>query len=94
MWQPRKGIDRFDLGVFRIRIAGKLSEDWSAYFGTQSVSVEVVEAGLCSTSLVTEPIDQAALVGMINHLNSLGLPVISVECLQTPVENEPSQDDS
>jgi hypothetical protein len=29
-------------------------------------------------------------VGMINRLNSLGLPVVSVECLSAPVENEPS----
>jgi hypothetical protein len=28
-------------------------------------------------------VDQAALIGMINHLNRLGLPLISVECLPT-----------
>jgi hypothetical protein len=94
MGKGRSGIDRYDPAVFRIRISGKLSEDWSEYFRAKSVSVEVDEAGLSSTTLISEPVDQAGLIGMICHLNGLGLTVISVESLQTPAENEPSQDDS
>ena len=84
----------FEPAVYSIRIAGQLGEGWPEYFGAQSVSVEVDEAGLSSTTLISEPVDQPALVGMINHLNALGLTVISVESLQTPAENEPFQDDS
>lgn len=83
----------FEPAVFSIRIEGQLSEGWSEYFGAQSVSVEVDEAGLRSTTLISEPVDQSALIGIINHLNSLGLSVISVECLQTLVENEASEED-
>ena len=36
-------------------------------------------------------LDQAGLVGMINCLNGLGLPLVSVEYLPSPVEDEPSQ---
>jgi hypothetical protein len=36
-------------------------------------------------------VDQAALLGMINHLNGLGLPLLSVRCLPTPMEDEPSE---
>ncbi len=50
--------------------------------------VEVGEGGLRTTTLISEPVDQAALVGIINRLNSLGLPLLSVECLGTPVEEE------
>ena len=91
MGQPRQRINMFDPAVFCIRIEGKLSESWSEYFGAQSMSVEVDEAGLSSTTLISEPVDQAALMGIINHLNGLGLPLVSVECLPTPVENEPSE---
>ena len=56
-----------------------------------SILLEVDEAGLCTTLLISKPVDQAALVGMINHLNGLGLPLVSVECVPTPVENEPSE---
>jgi hypothetical protein len=78
----------FEPAVFSIRINGRLSESWLEYFGAQSLSVEVDEAGLSTTTLISEPVDQAALVGMINHLNGLGLPVVSIECVQTPVKNE------
>ena len=89
MGQRRQTINMFDPAVFCIRIGGKLSATWFDCFDAQSISVEVDEAGLSSTTLITEPVDQAALVGMINHLNSLGLPLVSVECLPAPVEDEP-----
>jgi hypothetical protein len=42
-----------------------------------------------------QPHRNRLLLGMINHLNGLGLALVSVECLPTPVENEPSgQDDA
>ena len=90
MDQRRKRVNMFEPAVFLIRIEGRLGESWSEYFGAQSISVEEDEAGLTSTILISEPVDQAALVGMINHLNGLGLPVVSVECLSAPVENRPS----
>lgn len=95
----------FDPAVFCIRINGKLSESWTEYFGAQSMSIEGDEAGLCTTSLISEPVDQAALIGMINLLYDLGLPLVSVEgvptsteclpasaeCLPASVENQPSK---
>ena len=92
MEQRRQRINMFDPAVCSIRIEGKLGESWLEYFGAQSMSVEVDEAGLISTTLVSEPVDQAALVGMINRLNGLGLPEVSVECLPALVENEPSKE--
>lgn len=93
MGQRRQRINMFDPAVFSIRINGKLSESWSEYFGAQSISGQVDEAGLSSTTLISEPVDQATLIGMIVHLNGLGLPLVSVECLPAPVENEPSEQD-
>lgn len=93
MEQRRQRINMFEPAVFSIRIEGKLSESWSKYFGAQSISVEVNEDGLSSTTLISEPVDQAALIGMINRLNSLGLPLVSVECLPACGENEPSEQD-
>ena len=94
MSQRRQRINMFDPAVFSIRINGKLSESWLEYFGAQSLSVEVDEAGLSSTTLISEPVDQAALVGMINHLNGLGLAVVSVECLSASAENEPLEQEA
>ncbi len=93
MGQVQQKLNMFEPAVFSIRIQGNLGESWSEYFGAQSMSVEVDEAGRISTVLISEPVDQAAMVGIINHLNGLGLPVVSVECVQTPVENESTQQD-
>jgi hypothetical protein len=89
MGQHRQTVNMFDPAVFCIRIGGKLSATWFDYFDVQSISVEMDEAGLSSTTLISKPVDQAALLGMINHLNGLGLPLVSVECLTAPVDDEP-----
>jgi hypothetical protein len=93
MEQRRQRINMYDPAVFSIRIEGKLGESWLEYFGAQSMSVEADEAGLSSTTLISDPVDQAALLGMINRLNSLGLPLVSVTCLPVPVENGLSEQD-
>ncbi len=73
----------FDPAIFCIRVDGKLSESWSDYTSVESLSVQMKEGGCCSTTIVTGPVDQAALVGVIIHLNALGLPIASIECLPT-----------
>ena len=90
MGQPQQRINMFEPAVYSIRINGRLGESWLEYFGARSMSVEEDETGQHTTTLISEPVDQAALVGMINHLNGLGLPVVSVECLSASVENKPS----
>jgi hypothetical protein len=89
MGQRRRKLTMFDPAVFCIRVQGDLGESWCECFATQSISVKVDEAGLSSTTLISEPADQAALIGMINHLNRLGLPLLSVKCLLTCGENAP-----
>ncbi len=77
----------FDPAVFCIRIEAVLDESWLEYFAVQSLSVEVDEAGHSTTTLISEPVDQAALVGIINRLAGLGLPLVSVECISSAEEN-------
>ena len=69
----------YDLAVFRIRIQGELAESWSGYFDVQSMAVDREEDGFSATTVTTGPVDQAALLGMIVHLNCLGLPLKLVE---------------
>lgn len=81
----RPRLNMCDPVVYCIRVQGELAESWCEYFGTQSLTVFVDESGAPVTALITEPGDQSAIVGIINHLNALGVPLISVECL--PMEN-------
>ena len=85
-------LTMYDSAVFQVCIRGMLDDSWSDYFGTQSVSVEVDEEGVALTTFTTEAVDQAALVGLINRLNGLGLPLLAVEVLTE--EGAEQNDDS
>ena len=72
-------LNMHEPAVFRIRIQGELDESWTEYFGAQSSSVKADSAGNIVTIIISEPMDQAALIGLVNHLNGLGIPLVSVE---------------
>ena len=88
MTQARRKLNMYDPAVFCIRVQGELDASWCEHFGTELLTVQVDESGSPATTLISEPVDQSALIGMINHLNSLGIPLISVECLpaETAIE--------
>jgi hypothetical protein len=91
MSQPYRKLNMYEPAVFRICIQGELEESWSEYFGAQAVSVETDEAGNAMTIFITEPMDQGALVGLVNHLNGLGIPLISIECRLTKQNAAPKK---
>ena len=79
--KSRPRLNMYQPAVFCVRLQGEVSESWTDYFDAQSLSVEVDAEGHRVTVLTTGPVDQAGLLGIINHLNMLGLPLVSVECL-------------
>ena len=74
-------LNMHEPAVFFLRVQGRLGQDWADYFGAQSMSVETDADGQAVTILTTEPVDQAGLIGIINHVNLMRLPLVSVECL-------------
>jgi hypothetical protein len=87
-------LNMYAPAVFVIRIQGEIGEDRAEYFGARTISTERGAAGFPVTILTTEPVDQAGLVGLINHVNMLGLPLVSVECLSAPEGDGPSMEDN
>jgi hypothetical protein len=81
MAQQRRKLNMYEPAIFCLRVQGELNKGWCDYFDTQSLTVCVDESGSPATILISAPVDQSALIGMINHLNALGVPLISVECL-------------
>ena len=64
--------------VYQIRIKGHLGPQWTDWFGGLAVAVE--EDG---DTLLTGPIvDQAALYGLLKKVRDLGMPLVSVNCIQ------------
>ena len=67
--------------TYQIKVPGHLDESWSDWAGGMTITVEIEGDGLPATTL-TGTVDQAALQGLIHRLYSLGLPLISVICVE------------
>ena len=67
--------------TYQIKVPGHLDESWADWIGEMTIEVESRGDGLPVTTL-TGSIDQAALQGLLRRLYSLGLPLISVICLE------------
>ena len=64
--------------VYQIRIKGHLGPQWTDWFGGLAVAVE--EDG---DTLLTGPVvDQAALYGLLKKVRDLGMPLVSVNCVE------------
>lgn len=69
--------------IYRIQIQGHLSTDWSAWFDGLAIANQPN-----GEAILTGPLpDQAALYGVLNRLQALNLPLLSVT---TSRSNSPS----
>lgn len=65
--------------LYQIRLKGHLDAQWADWFAGLTLSLQ--ENG---DTLLTGPVvDQAALHGLLKKIRDLGLPLISVICLDT-----------
>jgi hypothetical protein len=64
--------------VCQIRIKGHLGQGWSDWFEGMSLSMDDNGDTLMSGSVV----DQAALHGLLKKVRDLGMPLLSVTCVE------------
>ena len=67
--------------TYQIKVPGILDERWSDWIGAMALTFEEDRDGRPVTTL-TGTLDQAALQGLLRHLYTLGLPLISVICVE------------
>ena len=67
--------------TYQIKVPGKLDERWIDWSGDVTVTADCESAEQPVTTL-TGTIDQAALLGLLRRLYSLGLPLISVTWIE------------
>jgi hypothetical protein len=68
----------YEPGFYEIRIKGHLADRWVDWFGGLTITLE--DNG---DTLLTGPvIDQAALFGLLRKVRDLGMPLISVICVE------------
>jgi len=67
--------------TYQIVVPGQIGESWSDWAGGMTIAVECEGDGPPVTAL-TGTLDQAALLGLLRRLYFLGLPLISVNCVE------------
>ena len=67
--------------VYQVRVPGHLESSWLDLGQEMRVVIGSNQDGQ-PISTLTGRVDQAALLGMLRRLYALGLPLISVECLE------------
>ena len=67
--------------TYQIKVPGHLDERWSDWAGGMTITVDSEGDGSPIT-ILTGTVDQAALHGLLRRLYSLGLPLISVNCIE------------
>jgi hypothetical protein len=67
--------------VYRITVQGYLCENWSDIMGDMAVVTTPDEDRGPVTTLTGEMVDQAMLLGVLNYIYDLNLPLIQVQLL-------------
>ena len=68
--------------VYRIRVRGRLGAPWRNRLGGLEIVVrDGIGEGPPTTELSGLLADQAALMGVLTHLYTRGIPLLSVECV-------------
>jgi hypothetical protein len=81
MKQMRQKLTLDRPATYQIRVPGQIGESWSDWAGGMTIAVDSEGDGPPVTTL-TGTLDQAALQGLLRRLYSLGLPLISVHCVE------------
>jgi len=63
---------------YEIRVAGRLGASWADWFEGLEIRDEPDTEGVCSTTVISGMMDQAALHGTLNKIRDLGIPLLSV----------------
>jgi hypothetical protein len=72
--------------TYQIRVPGELDESWSDWAEGMTITIDREGDGPPVTTL-TGTLDQAALQGLVRRLYSLGLPLISVNRIESSSED-------
>ena len=73
--------------TYQIKVPGEIGESWSDWVEGMTITVESEGDGPPVTTLTGPVVDQAALQGLLRRLYSLGLPLISVQCVECDSSN-------
>ena len=70
-----------DSATYEILVMGALSERWAEWFQGMAIRQEITD-DVCTTQIIGEVTDQSSLMGMLQTLLNLGLPILLVRRLE------------
>jgi hypothetical protein len=79
--QGKKMLTLARPAYYQIKVSGHLDKSWSDWAGGMAITTKNNEAG-SPVTILSGTLDQAALQGLLRQLYSLGLPLISVNCVE------------
>ena len=85
MSKPKHKLTLHQPEIYQIRVPGEIDPRWSDWNEGMTIAVdrEVDDEGNSHTvTTLTGTLDQAALQGLLHRLYGLGLPLISVVCVE------------
>jgi len=68
--------------IYRIKVQGRLNASWTEWFNGMTVTASHEDNGITVTILTGLVVDQVALHGLLVRIRDLGLPLLSVECME------------
>jgi hypothetical protein len=81
MEESRRKLSLDRPAAYQVQVLGYLDESWADWVGEMTITVKGGGDGPPVTTL-TGSLDQAALQGLLRRLYSLGLPLVSVICVE------------
>ena len=73
--------------IYQVRIEGQLGQQWTEWFEGLSITQE-----RDGTTLLTGPVvDQSALHGLLKKVRDLGIPLVSINRIETDGYSNPNQ---
>ena len=80
--------DRHEGGLYELRLKGHLDGRWAAWFDGLSLRHESD-----GTTTIHGPVaDQAALHGLLQKVRDVGLPLVSVICVEPDQPGDPTRE--
>jgi len=73
---------------YQINVKGKLDTHWADWFNGTNILLDHSPEGKPHTTLTCQVRDQAELLGILNQLNSLNLPLLQVSLVTNSIIGE------
>jgi len=83
MTKHKSGISVDQPIAYQITIQGRLEERWSRWFDDMDIKAISQTSGPTVTILSGIVTDQAALHGLLNRIRDLGIPLLSVQIMNS-----------